>query len=146
MTSTGPGPRWSGPCSRRDGRRWSVSRLQELVERYAVALDQERHLLRRMREVQRELDEVTERIRRAETSGWRVREEDLDERDKLLAELHELQDQHDDLLEDQARLRGEIAWEEYQERRRRLIEGQAQDDLDAVQRVLELWPWSVPNV
>ena len=123
-----------------------MSRLRELVERYAVTLDQERHLLRRMREVQHELDEVTERIRRAETSRMRVREEDLDERDKLLAELHELQDQHDDLLEDQARLRGEIAWEEYQERRRRLIEGQAQDDLDAVQRVLELWPWSVPNV
>jgi hypothetical protein len=113
-------------------------RLRELVERYAVTLDQERHLLRRMREVQQELDQVTQRIRRAETSGWRVREEDLDERDKLLAELHELQDQHDDLLEDQARLRGEIAWEEYQEKRRRLIEGQAQDDLDAVQRVLEL--------
>jgi chromosome segregation ATPase len=145
MTSTGPGPRWSGPCSRQDGRRWNVSKLGELVERYAVALDQERHLLRRMREVQQELDQVTQRIRVAETSGWRVREEDLDERDKLLAELHELQDQHDDLLEDQARLRGEIAWEEYQERRRRLIEG-TQDDLDAVQRVLELWPWSVPNV
>jgi uncharacterized protein (DUF885 family) len=123
-----------------------MRRLQELVERYAVTLDQERHLLRRMREVQQELDQVTQRIRRAEVSGWRVPEEDLDERDKLLAELHELQDQHDDLLEDQARLRGEIAWEEYQERRRRLIEGQAQDDLDAVQRVLELWPWSVPNV
>jgi hypothetical protein len=121
-------------------------RLRDLVERYAVTLDQERHLLRRMQEVQQELDQVTQRIRRAETSGWRVREEDLDERDKLLAELHELQDQHDDLLEDQARLRGEIAWEEYQEKRRRLIEGQAQDDLDAVQRVLELWPWSVPNV
>jgi uncharacterized protein (DUF885 family) len=121
-------------------------RLQELVERYAVVLDQERHLLRRMREVQQELDQVTQRIRKAEVSGWRVPEEDLDERDKLLAELHELQDQHDDLLEDQARLRGEIAWEEYQEKRRRLIEGQAQDDLDAVQRVLELWPWSVPNV
>jgi uncharacterized protein (DUF885 family) len=123
-----------------------MRRLQELVERYAVTLDQERHLLRRMREVQQELDQVTQRIRKAEVSGWRVPEEDLDERDKLLAELHELRDQHDDLLEDQARLRGEIAWEEYQERRRRLIEGQAQDDLDAVQRVLELWPWSVPNV
>jgi hypothetical protein len=121
-------------------------RLQKLVERYAVTLDQERHLLRRMREVQQELDQVTQRIRKAEVSGRRVSEEDLDERDKLLVELHELQDQHDDLLEDQARLRGEIAWEEYQEKRRRLIEGQAQDDLDAVQRVLELWPWSVPNV
>jgi seryl-tRNA synthetase len=121
-------------------------RLQELVEQYAVALDQERHLLRRMREVQQELDQVTQRIRKAEVSGREVCEEDLDERDKLLAELHELKDQHDDLLEDQARLRGEIAWEEYQEKRRRLIEGQAQDDLDAVQRVLELWPWSVPNV
>jgi hypothetical protein len=121
-------------------------RLRELVEQYAVALDQERHLLRRMREVRRELDEVEERIWRAEVKGRRVPDEDLDERDKLLAELHELQDQHDDLLEDQARLRGEIAWEEYQEKRRRLTEGQAQDDLDAVQRVLELWPWSVPNV
>jgi hypothetical protein len=123
-----------------------MRRLQELVERYAVTLDQERHLLRRMREVQQELDQVTQRIRRAEVSGRRVSEEDLDERDKLLVELHELQDQHDELLEDQARLRGEIAWEEYQEKRRRLIEGQAQDDLDAVQRVLELWPWNVPQV
>jgi uncharacterized protein (DUF885 family) len=123
-----------------------VSRLRDLAEKYAVTLDQERHLLRRMREVQQELDQVTQRIRQAEVSGRRVPEEDLDERDKLLAELHELQDQHDDLLEDQARLRGEIAWEEYQERRRRLIEGQAQDDLDAVQRVLELWPWNVPQV
>jgi uncharacterized protein (DUF885 family) len=123
-----------------------MSRLRELTEQYAVTLDQERHLLARMREVHRELDQVTLRIRRAETSGRKVPDEDLDERDKLLAELHDLQDQHDDLLEDQACLRGEIAWEEYQERRRRLIEGQAQDDLDAVQRVLELWPWSVPNV
>ncbi len=121
-------------------------RLRELVERYLVTLDQERHLLHRMREVQQELDQVTQRIRKEEVSGRKVCEEDLDERDKLLAELHELQDQHDDLLEDQACLRGEIAWEKYQEKLRKLIEGQARDDLDVVQRVLDLWPWNVPHV
>jgi hypothetical protein len=123
-----------------------MRRLQELVERYAVTMDQERHLLQRMREVRRELDEVEERIWRAEVKGRRVPDEDLEERYKLLAELHDLMDEHDELLDEQARLRGEIACEEYQEKRRRLIEGQAQDDLDAVQRVLELWPWNVPNV
>jgi hypothetical protein len=119
-----------------------MSKLQELCERYQVALYNERELLKQILKAMLDLEDAEKSIRR---KGAPDEPPEYPSRYyEILDRLESLKNQHERLLNLQGYLRIEILLEKHRERQRRTVESQVQDDLDATHHVL--WPWNVPYV